>query len=172
MLSLRHERVKALKLGKAYPRRDVGHIALIAGNSDVVLPCARLHLGQSVFALAVKRNEHEIMIQFVIVYSIAVQPCDRAAFRSRQIFYSMEPPVTREENHNILWPSKRQSTTLSIISSLLTTFFSDQQRRAVADWKNEHKKIAHRFFRCTACRLHFYRLLFLALRPRVTSREG
>ena len=79
----------AAQLRKAERCLHVGHVALPAGEGDVVLPCPGARFRERVFGLPVQRHEHEPVVQRIGIER-ARAPREGAAFGRGEVLHGME----------------------------------------------------------------------------------
>ena len=94
-----HQALIAVKLLQANGGHDVGHVALVPGADDVVLPGAHLGLCQGVLALAVEAVELVLVVHLLVVDAGDVPPGGGAALSGGEVF----PSLVTELIHNMLW---------------------------------------------------------------------
>lgn len=78
--------VVAGELGKAYGRHDIGHVALVIGGDDVILPHTGFVFVERVLALAVEREQLQLVIDFFVVEAFACSPGQAAALAGGEVF--------------------------------------------------------------------------------------
>ena len=94
-----HQAFVAIELLEADGGHDVGHVALVPGSDDVVLPGAHLGLCQGVLALAVEAVELVLVVHLLVVDAGDIPPGGGAALGCGEVF----PSLVIELDHNILW---------------------------------------------------------------------
>ena len=89
LAALQHAGI-ALHLHQAQSSCHVGHITLVPGANNVILPSTQLGLCQGILGLTMEAQQLQLLIDGFIFNTFQGAPCQSAAFRGGKVLHRME----------------------------------------------------------------------------------